>query len=233
MKTTLILMISIWSFVQGLPNAVAADMIAKPLTQVRSAAGSTAGKKCSELSSEDATRLGLIQQMLVEGKPHAAIAHLDATGIKSDYTELLRSDALRQSGRELQAQVIYQQLVNSCVSGYAHRGLGLIASNTGHLQEALLQLKSASEALPTDHSIRNDYGYVLMQSGEYELALHEFLTAVELAPNYQQAAHNLILLLYKQGNATKAASFAKQFGITTEEVQQLKKIALESNGTTP
>lgn len=128
---------------------------------------------------------------------------------------------------------IYEQLVNSCVSGYAYRCLGLIASQNGNQQEALRHLKSASIALPTEPTIRNDYGYVLMQSGEHSSALHEFLTAVELAPDYRQAANNLIMLLYQQGDTAKAQVFAKQFGVATEEMQQLKNLALENNGAMP
>lgn len=229
MKIMTILMVLAWSLMHGLPNAMAADANTKPAQQVKNAAD----KACAEISQEDATRLGLIRQMLTEGKPHAAIAHLDASKVNNEHAELLRADALRQTGRAAQAQTTYERLVNSCVSGYAYRGLGLIASNAGHPQEALRYLKTASQALPTEHTIRNDYGYVLMQSGDYASAVHEFLTAVELAPDDRQAAHNLILLLYQQGDTTKAEAFAKEFGVVTEEMQQLKKLAQESNGAMP
>lgn len=229
MRTMTMLMILAWALVHGLPSAMAADTNTKPVQQVKG----TADKACAEISQEDATRLGLIRQILTEGKPHAAIAHLDASKIKNEHAELLRADALRQTGRAAQAQATYERLVNSCVSGYAYRGLGLIASNAGNQQEALRYLKIASHALPTEHSIRNDYGYVLMQSGDHESAVHEFLTAVELAPDDRQAAHNLILLLYQQGDTAKAEAFAKQFGVVTEEIQQLKKLAQESNGAMP
>ncbi len=190
-------------------------------------------KACSDISAEDATRLGLIKQMLTEGKPHAAIAHLDASQINNQQAELLRADGLRQTGRSPQAQAIYEKLANSCVSGYAYRGLGLIASNAGNPTAAIDYLKTASAALPTEHTIRNDYGYVLMQSGQYDTALHEFLTAVELTPDYKQAAHNLILLLYQQGDTDKAATFATRFGVEAEEQQQLKKLATQTNARLP
>lgn len=229
MRTITIWIALVWALMYGLPHAVAAE---SNTTSARQTKGST-DKACAEISTEEATRLGLIRQMLTEGKPHAAIAHLDAAKIKNEHAELLRADALRQTGRALQAQTIYEQLINSCVSGYAYRGLGLIASQAGNQQEALRHLKAASNALPTEHTIRNDYGYVLMQSGEHTSALHEFLTAVELAPDYRQAANNLIMLLYQQGDTAKAETFAKQFGVATEEMQQLKKLAQENNGAMP
>lgn len=229
MKTIPILMTLACALTYGLPHAVAADNNTTSARQIKS----TDGKACAEISTEEATRLGLIRQMLTEGKPHAALAYLDAAKIKNEHAELLQADGLRQTGRALQAKAIYEQLVNSCVSGYAYRGLGLIASDTGNQQEALRHLKAASNALPTEHTIRNDYGYVLMQSGEHESALHEFLTAVELVPDYRQAAHNLILLLYQQGDTVKAEAFAKQFGVATDEMQQLKMLAQENNGGMP
>lgn len=180
---------------------------------------------CKDMSSEDATKLGLIRQMLGDGKPHAAIAHLDAARISNPQADLLRADGLRQTGREMQAEAIYRQLLGSCVAGYAYQGLGLIASQSGNLQEAVVHLKAASAALPTEHSIRNDYGYVLMMAGDSNSAVHELLTAVELAAGYRQAAHNLILLLYRNGENERAEAFASQFGITADELTHLQEMA--------
>lgn len=180
---------------------------------------------CDDMSSEDATKLGLIRQMLGEGRPHAAIAHLDAARISNPQADLLRADGLRQTGREIQAEAIYKRLQGSCVNGYAYQGLGLIASKAGDTQEAIRHLRTASEALPTEYTIRNDYGYALMMAGESQLAVHEFLTAIELADGYRQPAHNLILLLYRNGDIGKAQAFASQLGIGAEDLGKLEKMA--------
>ncbi|MGP1717036.1 MAG: tetratricopeptide repeat protein [Methylophilus sp.] len=229
MRSITLFMTFAWLCMHSLPNAMAADSITKAAPPIKT----VADKACADLSPEETTRLALIQQMLAEGKPHAALAHLDAVKVKSERAELLRAHALRQTGRAPQAQVIYEQLASSCVSGHAYRGLGLIASQGGNLQEALRYLKAASNTLPTEHTIRNDYGYVLMQAGQNDPALHEFLTAVELAPDYRQAAHNLVLLLYKQGDIAKAEAFSRQFGLVEDEMQQLKKMTQASNKATP
>jgi Flp pilus assembly protein TadD len=228
-KTTLMMMAIAWLCWHSLPNAAAAEFNSKSAPPIKT----VADKACAELAPEENTRLSLIQQMLAEGKPHAALAHLDASKVKSERAELLRAHGLRQTGRAPQAQGIYEQLTNSCVSGHAYRGLGLIASQGGNLPEALRFLKAASNTLPTEHTIRNDYGYVLMQAGQSEPALHEFLTAVELAPDYRQAAHNLVLLLYKQGDIARADAFARQFGLVEDEMQQLKKMTQASNKANP
>jgi tetratricopeptide (TPR) repeat protein len=118
-------------------------------------------------------------------------------------------------------------LLSSCVAGNAYQGLGLLATHEGNVREAILQLQAASEALPIDPNIRNDYGYALLLADENEGALHEFLTAIELAPGNRQAAHNLLLLLYRMGEADKAGQFAEQFGIGGADVERLKKQALQ------
>jgi len=207
-------------------NVTAAEMLLNSSQQNRQV-NSTKNKDtaCSELSAQDSTRLGLIKQMLTNGKPHAAIAFLDAAKITDPQAELLRADGLRQTGREEEAAQIYQRLLGNCMAGYAYQGLGLIASKAGKVQEAVAHLRSASAALPTEHTIRNDYGYVLMVAGDNKAALHEFLTAVELAANYRQAAHNLILLLYRDGQDERAKTFASQFGISKEEMAHLQEMA--------
>lgn len=229
MKTITISMALAWGVISCMPSTFAADM--------QSRSGQSSGhaeKACTEMSAEEATKLGFIQQVLADGKPHAALAHLDAARIKGEQAELLRANALRQTGRVAQAQGIYEQLVNSsCVSGHAYRGLGLIASHAGDQPASLRYLEAASHALPADYTIRNDYGYVLMQAGSYEQALHEFLTALELAPDYRQAANNLVLLLYRQGKPARAEAFAKQFGINATEMQQLQTLAQNGHQATP
>lgn len=182
---------------------------------------------CKALPASDSTRLGIIQQMLTEGRPHAAIAHLDAARIEAPQSDLLRADGLRHTGRGKEASALYQKLLSSCVAGNAYQGLGLLATHEGNVREAILQLHAASEALPIDPNVRNDYGYALLLADENEGALHEFLTAIELAPSNRQAAHNLLLLLYRMGEVDRAGTFAEQFGIGASEVERLKKQALQ------
>jgi Flp pilus assembly protein TadD len=188
---------------------------------------------CKELPPASSTRLGLIRQMLTAGKPHAAIAYLDAARLDVPQAELLRADGLRQTGREEEADRIYRKLLSSCVSGYAYQGLGLSASNAGKWRDAVGHLKAASAALPVDASVRNDYGYALIQTGDHQAALHEFLTAIELAPNQRRAAHNLLLLLSRAGEDDKAAAFAEKVGISAEELAGIRQMAARQLSATP
>jgi Flp pilus assembly protein TadD len=188
---------------------------------------------CKELPPASSTRLGLIRQMLTAGKPHAAIAYLDAAHLDVPQAALLRADGLRQTGREEEADRIYRKLLSSCVGGYAYQGLGLSASNAGKWRDAVAHLKAASAALPVDAAVRNDYGYALMLTGDHQTALHEFLTAIELAPNQRRAAHNLLLLLSRTGEDDKAAAFAEKVGISAEELAGIRQMAARQVSATP
>ena len=201
------------------------DKALDPISEARTTPTTNTNTKasaCKVLPASENTRLGMIQQMLNEGKPHAAIAHLDAADVQAPQSDLLRADALRQTGRGKEAATLYQKLLGSCLAGSAHQGLGLLATNEGNVREAILQLHAASEVIPIDPDVRNDYGYALLLADEYEGALHELLTAIELAPGHRKAAHNLLLLLYRTGQAEKANQIAEQFGIGPADIERLK-----------
>lgn len=178
---------------------------------------------CPSLPAADSTKLGIIRQMLGSGKPHAALAYLEAARISTPQSDLLRADGLRQTGREDQATRLYRTLLKSCVAGHAYQGLGLMASRAGKSTEAIALLRSASAALPIDPNIRNDYGYALLLANDTEAALHEFLTAIELAPANRQAAHNLVLLLYRSGQTENLQQVADQFAISATTLARLRE----------
>src|SRR5688500_14326735 len=83
--------------------------------EMRPTAVDTITTTCKAMPPADSTRLGIIQQMLAEGRPHAAIAHLDAARIEAPQSDLLRADGLRQTGRGKEASALYQKLLSSCV----------------------------------------------------------------------------------------------------------------------
>ena len=175
-----------------------------------------------ELAGDTSVRLDMVQQLMEDGRLHAALAHLDELDSDSVQATYLRAEILRQSDRSDDAKLLYQVLTETCFAGQGHHGLGLIAGRQQQLAEAELQLAKAAGLLPVNARIRNDYGYALLMAGEHEGALHEFLTAIELAPGHRQAAHNLLLLLFRTGETAKAANFAQQFGIGTAEIDRLK-----------
>lgn len=208
--------------------ALAALALAGCVTDGALRAGGETTAACRELPAADSTRLTMIRQALAAGRPHAALAYLDEAASDAPEAQLLRADALRQTGRAEAAARLYEGLRGSCLAGFAHQGLGLIARRAGRIDESAGHLRRARLALPTDTAIRNDYGEVLLARGEQGEAVHEFLTAIELGPNDRRAASNLLFVLVRAGDEGKAADFARQAGLSAEEVAAVRRRAAQA-----
>jgi tetratricopeptide (TPR) repeat protein len=171
------------------------------------------------------TRLNMIRKLLDTGHPYAALAHLDATGLQGPAAVQLRADILRRMGRLAEARARYEELLTTCMAGSGHHGLGLLAGQDGRIEDSVAHLRQASLALPVEARVRNDLGYALMLSNDLEAARFEFLTALDLDPEDRKAAHNLILLLHRQGETAAADALAERYRIGTEERTRLREEA--------
>jgi Flp pilus assembly protein TadD len=174
---------------------------------------------------EDKLKLQIIHQLMDSGKLHAALAHLDATGIQSPAESYLRAEILRRTGRSDLAVPLYNRLTNGCVAGNAYHGLGLIAGRKGQIVEALAYLEKARTELPTDVRVRNDLGYALFLDQRYDSARHEFLTALELDENNEFSVSNLVLLLLVTGEVEKAKAMAVRMNLSGGSFTQLQEEA--------
>jgi Flp pilus assembly protein TadD len=181
----------------------------------------------------DNTKLAAIEQMLGDGKFYAAIAQLDALGNTSPKAQLIRADALRRVDREKDAQAIYQSLVDSCINGRAHHGLGLLAARRGDQAGSIDHLTQARLALPTDPRIRNDLGYALLLADRLDDAQFEFLTALDLDPQDSLAARNLVLLSFRRGDAGKARQLASKLGLDASTLDRLAQQARNLSASLP
>lgn len=193
-----------------------------------------AGTECGKNADPGAlTRLAMIRRLLDSGHPYAALAHLDAAGEKSPAIDHLRADALRRIGQAGEARVLYQSLLSTCLAGAGYHGLGLLAGEEGRLDESVKYLRQARQVLPADARVRSDLGYALMLVGELEAARYEFLTAQDLSPDDRKAALNLVLLLYRQGDAARAEAVAKTYQVSTEELTRLREDAARMTPPVP
>ncbi|MFT3857974.1 MAG: hypothetical protein QM742_10915 [Aquabacterium sp.] len=185
------------------------------------------------LSPTDNTKLAAIERLVDEGKPYAALAQLDALGATAPGARLVRADALRRIERGPQARELYEGLLATCLSGRAHHGLGLIAARSGQREASLTHLQKAREALPTDARVRNDLGYALLLTGQWEAAQFEFLTALDLAPQDPLASRNLVLLQLKQNRTEQARELATRLGIDDATFAKLQRQAQTDEPTLP
>lgn len=184
--------------------------------------------ECGQPKTPDiSVQLDVSQKLMSEGRLHAALAHLDDIDEPSLKGMHLRAESLRKLGRYKEAEPLYSQLVNTCMSGEGHHGLGLIAGMKGNLENALVSLKHAASLLPLDARIRNDYGYALLLDKKYVLAEREFLTAFELDEASSLAQSNLVLLLYLKGDKRKAEAYAGRMNMDRKTLVKIEKQAKE------
>ncbi len=183
------------------------------------------GDCARDLGPTGNTRLAAIQQLIDDNKPYAAIAELDSLGADTPKAIFLRADALRQIGQAADARAQYTRLLDTCLSGQARHGLGLLAAREGRLSDSLQDLKSARLALPTSPSIRNDYGYALLLSRRWNEAQFEFLTALDLQPNDPRASRNLVLLALVQAKPEAAKQLADKLKVDVATLERLSKQA--------
>lgn len=195
------------------------------------AAPAWAANDCSDGAEAGAhTRLGMIRKLVGEGRPYAALAHLDASAAKGPAADQLRADILRRTGRSEEARALYQGLLSTCLAAAGQHGLGLLAGQEGRIEESLAYLRQARQGVPADARVRSDLGYALMLSGDLEGARYEFLTARELDPEDRKAALNLALLYYRQGKAAEADALGRRYQAGEAELDQLRGAAARLAG---
>lgn len=182
--------------------------------------GNADSYKCQELKPEETTNIEMVNKILEDKKPYAALAFIDSFKTDSPQLELLKAHSLRKIGKQAEAEAIYSKLTQTCMAAYAYQGLGLISNLRNKPSDSVKYLKMATKLLPINTNIRNDYGFALMQVGDYPSSLNEFLTAIELDDRNTRAKYNLLALLYKNNQKEKADQFAKRYNITDAESQK-------------
>lgn len=193
----------------------------------RTSAHNNATDCSGQLSNETAMQLDLINTLMDDNKLHAALAHMDNLQTQPLKAKYLRAEILRQLKRDDQAKPLYASLLETCMVGSGHHGLGLIAAQNGDLVEALNHFRQAVTALPIDPRIRNDYGYALLLEGQYDAARDQFITALELEDASGLAQENMVLLLYLTGKPQKAVRLADKFVISAQTLTVIQDRAAE------
>lgn len=174
-----------------------------------------AANSCSKLASDDELKLNLAQDMVSEGRLHAALANLEGLPDSVD-VRLRKAQVLRQLGSS-EAEPLYRSLLGTCRSDEGEHGLGQLAAARGDNNEALVHLLKAVKLAPTSEKIRNDLGVVYLNQLKFEQARFQFLTAMELKQSDSLAAENLLTMLLYQDNWNQAAEWVTRNGLTPEQ----------------
>lgn len=191
---------------------------------------------CAKLDDPAEVQLGLVRQMLEQGRAYAGLAHLDALepAVRSSaQARYLNAELLRHTGNAQDAERHYRELLGGCLAGHGHHGLGLLSAERD-LGQAVIELREAARMLPTESRVRNDLGYALLLMRDSAGARREFMTAIELGDYKQRAAHNLLLLMLYEGDERGAERLRQQLDLSDAGVERLRRqavqIRVEGNG---
>lgn len=163
--------------------------------------------------------LGLIDQMQAQGLYFASLAHIDAYerqyGVSPD-TIVLRADALRMTDQAAASAANYRQLLQTPLAARGHRGLGLIAGESGDFKLAVQELQIATQLVPTDAATLSDLGYAELRAGNVGGARVPLMKAAQLDQNNRRIISNVVLYLFADGHADQAQALMTQQKMTPE-----------------
>lgn len=185
--------------------------------------------ECTKLEASDEVQLGLVRQMLEQDRAYAGLAHLAALSPAvqaAPQAHYLNAELLRQTGRAKEAEHHYHVLLEGCLAGYGHHGLGLLAAQND-MQQAVSDLREAAKLLPTDPRVRNDFGYALLVTQDSAGARREFMTAIQLGDYKQRAALNLLVLMLYEGDEQGAELLRRRLKLPDAELEQLRQQAVQ------
>lgn len=166
--------------------------------------------------------LAVVADYFEQQRYRSALAHLEELDLEHVDARIMQADALRAIGDLDGSNRVYMQLVSSCLTARAYQGLALNAFEIRDVQLALRYMAQARRARPTDASIRNDLGYLLLLDGQYREAEQELLTALELDRRHSSAAQNLALLYLHRGDQAQAERIAETYSIRSAAFAALR-----------
>lgn len=178
----------------------------------------------TKVQPEAKVHLDMIDNLIADGRNHAALAELQATAMDSVKHWLRYGQLEARTGQLNRAESVFKWLANQCQAPAAWHGLGMVKVKDGELGEGLVALQKAASQLPADVSVRNDYGYALMKSGQYRAAIFQLRTALELNNGHGPARENLAMAYLLAGDKNGIALMQHQYKLTSGELNFAKKL---------
>lgn len=159
------------------------------------------------------TYLDLIAQMQQAGQWYASLAHTQAFeqqyGVQP-HSQLMRADALRNTGQLQQALQAYGALLQGATAARARRGMGLLHASQGQYPQAVEQLEMARQLNPIDASVLSDLAYAHMLDGALAAARVPMMQAAQLAPGNARVQLNLALYWLASGHQDEATQLLQR-----------------------
>ena len=186
---------------------------------VGAARGTPVTTACYQLSAEQELLAKLAQEMVAEGRLHAALANLQQLPANVPEVQLRKARILRVLDAE-QAWLLYTGLLNTpCYTAAANHGLGLVLAGAGNYREAAGHLRLAARDEPANPDVRNDLGVVYLHLRRLNEARFELMTAFELDEQGGRAAENLLTLLIYQDKWNQARELIAATQLSQEQFE--------------
>lgn len=185
-------------------------------------------QEARERYDDRAVYQGLIEKMQQQGLYYASLAHLDAYAQRfgtAPKLQLLRADALRETGQHDEARAAYATLLDTAFAARAYQGLGLIAARAGDFAQAVASLRAALARDPVDPLIANDLGYALMRSGELQQARVPVMQALQLDGANPRIASNAAVWLLATGDRDGARALMERAALPAASRQAVAREA--------
>ncbi|MCI3206953.1 MULTISPECIES: tetratricopeptide repeat protein [Pandoraea] len=151
--------------------------------------------------------LSMIRQSQEQGSYFASLAHIEQFRIQygsAPDVDILRADALRETGQPEQAEQAYRALLASSEAAAAWHGIGLVAAQRKDYAGAAQALREAVSRAPTEAFYLSDLGFALLNNGDTAGARVPLAQAAELRPDSRKVLSNLAVYLVVMGDRSRA-----------------------------
>lgn len=174
---------------------------------------------------EQQVELEVVDTLTSQQRPYAALAHAQRQLQRNPEYWQRYGQLLAQTGDLQRAEKVFERLRNKCNSGEGWQGDGLVALRQGDLQRARRSLEQAVNLTPASAAVRNDYGYVLLLSGEPAAAIVHLRTALELQNGSGPARQNLATAYVLTNNNDGLVWLQEQYRFTEQELVHARTLA--------
>lgn len=151
--------------------------------------------------------LSMIRQSQEQGSYFASLAHIEQFRIQygnAPDIDILRADALRETGQPDAAEQAYRALLGSTEAAAAWHGIGLVAAQRKDYPTAAQALREAVSRAPTEAFYLSDLGFALLSNGDAAAARVPLAQAAELRPDSRKVLSNLAVYLVVTGDRSRA-----------------------------
>ncbi|MDX1755296.1 MAG: hypothetical protein R3175_04475 [Marinobacter sp.] len=178
-----------------------------------------------QVQPEAQVHLDLVDRLSEGGKPYAALAQLEGKPMDSHGHWVRKGRLLASAHRLSEAERLFRALVAQCGNGEDYHGLGMVMLKQWRVLDGVRQLQLARAESPSSANIRNDYGYALLLSGQYDHAAYELRTALELADGKGPVRQNLAAAYLLTDNEQGLRLLTERYDFGVDEIAHARRLA--------